>query len=548
MTTLAELLAKEGFKRDRLKQGYGGLPATRTSSLPAYSSNNRTNSMEYRARRNRSRSDAISRRSHSILSSESRQDRGKDLRRSMLQRRSVDGYRRDSLETGSFDVESYSESQETEESNERYHVSYPNSIEEELGEEEVSQEEENLYTEGFQKTDSYEWRYSNELYEAQKVERNADNVERQPVYELKMDKIAVKAIISIVTGYIRCFFKDEKLRSSLYQNCASCLFAGGEYKNDHTEDGVINNLKQAIRVVEDAGKGSPSPQELKRAALQLSVITGLSSEELKDGVSFGIPNLHLAACAHVYLGVICKFQKKDKASAKHLLQIFSICPNQARTTLLPGLWHRLFSPHLSHLKEWYDHETEVIARSASRMRKIKLLEEVYNDLLDEGTHQFGVYYREWLVEGAEAPELPSTVAPRVAYTETPTEVSRALGSDEFPSPGSSASTQATVSRKLYESVFRQSRKKIEVQVMVVEEIGVEEINYPTESSESLSQGAKRIGADRTYVEGEHLQEELYDSSADDIPTSEVSNQVHFLNFLHIPIRRIYINIEFCYKT
>lgn len=155
------------------------------------------------ARRNRSSSDAFSRRSRSVLSSGSGQDQGQDLRRSVLQRR----YRRDSPDR-SFKIESYSGLQEIEEElNERYHVSYPDSILEELDEDAVSQEQEKFYTERFQRTDSYETRYSNELYKEGKVERNVDNVERQPVCELKMDEIAVKAIISIVTGYIRRFFR-----------------------------------------------------------------------------------------------------------------------------------------------------------------------------------------------------------------------------------------------------------------------------------------------------------------------------------------------------
>lgn len=242
---------------------------------------------------------------------------------------------------------------------------------------------------------------------------------------------------------------------------------------------------------------------------------------MKDGFSFGIPNLHLAACAHLYLGVIYKFQKKDKASAKHLLQIFCICPSQARITLLPGLWDRLFSPHLSHLKEWYDHETEVIERSASIMRKMKLLDEVYNNILDLGTYQFGIYYREWLMDGAEPPELPSIVAPQASSMGTLTEVFQSLGSDAFPSSRRSASPQAKVSKIWYESVFRQSKKKIELEVMMAEEIEEEENIYPTYGSESPSQGDERAGAESANVGEEHLQEEYCDSYADDIPTSDM---------------------------
>ena len=525
MTSLEELLAEEGFKRAKPKQGFGGSATSRASSLPTYSAHSRINSEDYRARRNRSRSDAFSRRSQSILSSVSGRDRGEDLRRSVLRRSSVDGYRRHSSEIRGFDIESYRGSQETEEEfNERYHVSYPDGIEE-LEEGAASQEQENLYTERFQQRDSYRMRYSNELYEEEKIDRVIGNVESTSVSELKLDELAVKAIVSIVTGYLRRFFKDENFRASFYRSCTSCLGMTGENKNNHRDDGVINNLKQAIEDIEKTVSLSPSPQKLKRAALQLSVITGLSSKELKDGFTCEIPNLHLAACAHLYLSVIYKFQKKDKASAKHLLQVFCDCPNQARTTLLPGLWDRLFLPHLSHLKEWYDNEVELITRRAGRLRKLTLLEEAYSKILDVGTYQIGVYYKEWLTGDAEGPELPSIVAPQASFMATPVEVSRSLDSDEFPSPGSSASSQAMVSKKLYDSVFRQS-KKIEVdnqmeEIVVKEEIEEEENNVSIFHHESLRQ------------------EDHSESSGDNIRTSDVSSR--------IPLLILYLTINSCFK-
>ena len=526
MASLQELLAEEGFKRTKPKQGFGGSAASRASSLPTYSAHNRLNSVEYRARRNRSRSDAFSRRSASVLSSVSGRDRGEDLRRSVLRRSSVDGYRRDSPEIRGFDIETYNESQETEEEfNERYHVSYPDSNEE-LEQDAALQKQENLYSERFQQKDSYKMRNSNELYEEEKVERVIGNVENTLVSELKLDELTVKAIVSILTGYLRRFFKDETFRASFYRSCTSCLGITRENENDHRKDGVINNLKQAIKVIERTVSLSPSPQELKRAALQLSVITGLSSKELKDDFTGGIPNLNLAACAHLYLSVIYKFQKKDKASAKHLLQVFCDCPNQARNTLLPGLWDRLFLPHLSHLREWYDNEVELIARTSSRLRKLKLLEDAYSKILDVGTNQIGVYYKEWLVEEAEGPELPSIVAPQISFMEMPIEVSRSRGSDEFPSPGSSASSQAMVSKKLYDSVFRQS-KKIEVDNRMEEE-GVEE---ETEEEE------KNVSRSRT----ESLRQEDHNAiSGDDIPASDVSSRVPLL-ILYL------ITIDSCFK-
>ncbi|ONK71040.1 uncharacterized protein A4U43_C04F4090 [Asparagus officinalis] len=515
MASLEELLSREGFKRGKSKQSSYGSPASKDSRLPPYSTRNRISSVDQRARRDRSKSDAFSRRS---WSSEGGRSQGQDLRRSILQRKSSAGvYRRESPKIRGFDIESYSE----EESNEKYQVQYPDSFEE-SDEDDLPKEQGNLHTERFQQND-------NEFPEAEKLERSTDTVKDDArVSDLKLDEIGAKAIISILTGYLRRFFKDENFRASLYQSCASCLGINESYENDQSEDGVIDNLNQAIRVVERTAVGSPSSQELKRAALQLSVITGLSSGELKDGFSSGIPNLELAACAHIYLSIIYKFQKKDKVSAKHLLHVFCDSPNQARTKLLPVLWDRLIFAHLSHLREWYDSEAEVIARSPSGLKKMKLLEEMYSNVLDVGTYRFGVYYKEWLDDEAEDPELPSIVAPQGSFMWMPRETSGSFDSDEFSSPGSSASSQAKVSKKLYESVFRQSKKKFkevdqmgvwkdkenEEVAVVVEEIDDDENNKPMFGSER--QGDKITGAYYLNMGRENFQEDYRDSPTDDI--------------------------------
>ncbi|ONH99153.1 hypothetical protein PRUPE_6G014500 [Prunus persica] len=247
------------------------------------------------------------------------------------------------------------------------------------------------------------------------------------VSEPALDEIAIQAMVSILSGYIKRFLKDNNFRSALRDNCISSLnFIHQE--EGHSESRIIASLEQAIETVEKAAEESASEKDLKRASLQLSVITGLNSADLKDGFTSGVPNYKLSACAHVYLSVV--------------------------TTLLPELWDHLFLPHLSHLKVWYDQEADSLADRQNKPRKLKLLGKAYNEILDSGTYQFAVYYKDWLTEGAESPSIPSIPIPSVSLQEFQQGGSHSHSS-EAPSPGG---PQSMVSKRLYDSVFGRSSK------------------------------------------------------------------------------------------
>ncbi|XP_052184540.1 putative E3 ubiquitin-protein ligase LIN-2 isoform X2 [Diospyros lotus] len=235
----------------------------------------------------------------------------------------------------------------------------------------------------------------------------------QNVTEPALDEVAVQAMISILTGYIKSFLTDEDFRTSLRHNC----FASLNFVEDGrlSESKVIINLEHAIETVERSAEECANAKELKKASLQLSVITGLNSNDLKDGFTSVTPNSKLSACAHLYLSVIYKLQKNDRIAAKHLLQVFCDSPFQARTMLLPELWDCMIFPHLSHLKDWYNHEANCLASASRKTRKLKFLEKVYNEIMDSGTYQFAVYYKDWLTEGIEAPCIPSIHVPSTSF-------------------------------------------------------------------------------------------------------------------------------------
>ncbi|XP_043811300.1 putative E3 ubiquitin-protein ligase LIN-1 isoform X4 [Manihot esculenta] len=235
--------------------------------------------------------------------------------------------------------------------------------------------------------------------------------------KLAFDEVAVRATVSILNGYIKRFLKDEEFRCMLRHNCFSSLSFTENGEGHKIESKVINNLEQAIEIVEKAAEEAASTKDLKKASLQLCMITSLNSNAMKDGYTSGTPYSRLSACAHLYLSVIYKLQKKDRVSAKYLLQVFCDSPFPARTLLLTELWDYLFSPHLSHLKGWYNQEADSLLNTPGKMTKLKLLDKVYNEILDSSTYQFAVYYKDWLTEGVEAPSLPSIHIPSMSVQE-----------------------------------------------------------------------------------------------------------------------------------
>ncbi|KAA8528137.1 hypothetical protein F0562_035612 [Nyssa sinensis] len=312
---------------------------------------------------------------------------------------------------------------------------------------------------------------SSEIGESFDASRSQRHVEiEQTVPQPALDEVAVQAMISILSGYIKRFLKDEDFRTSLHHNCfASLNFV--ELEGLIAECKVIASLEQAIETVERAVEECANAKELRKTSLQLSVITGLNSNDLKDGFTSGIPNSKLSACAHLYLSVIYKLQKKDRIAAKHLLQVFCDSPFQARTILLPELWDYMFLPHLSHLKVWYNREAESLLDTPSYARKRKLLGKVYNEILDSGTYQFAVYYKDWLTEGVEAPSIPSIHIPSKSVQQVQQDsldnhsvqgiqqgsLAWPLCSD-FCGPADIFSPQPMVSKKLYNAVFGHSDK------------------------------------------------------------------------------------------
>ncbi|XP_047070895.1 uncharacterized protein LOC124679120 [Lolium rigidum] len=224
-----------------------------------------------------------------------------------------------------------------------------------------------------------------------------------------LDESALSALISLAAGAVKPFAKDEAFRASLRSGCTSCV---GE--SDHR---AVLDLRVTVQTVERAAASAEEeedpldPRDLKRVSLRLHALASLDTEEADAVTASGAPYERLAACAHLYMSVVSKLQKKDHSAAVHALEAFCLAPREARTVLLPALWDRLLRPGLSHLRTWRDRELAAAAARSEPDARVKEVERTFVDALDGGTRALACYYRDWLLGRTEELAIPSVPAP-----------------------------------------------------------------------------------------------------------------------------------------
>lgn len=233
--------------------------------------------------------------------------------------------------------------------------------------------------------------------------------------EPAIDEVAIRAVVSILGGYIGRYIQDESFLGIIKEKCNHCFMR----KNGTTSDNeIFVNMEHGIdsidKLVQDRGnKKELRVKSLKNSIRLLNIVASLNSKKSRNGSTCGIPNSHLSACAQLYLSIVYKLEKNHRISARHLLQVFCDSAFLARTHLLPDLREHFFLPHLLHLKVWYHKELELVSNLdyGEKEKMIKALSKLYNDQMDMGTAKFAMYYKEWLKIGAKAPPVPAVPLP-----------------------------------------------------------------------------------------------------------------------------------------
>ncbi|GLT59937.1 hypothetical protein SLA2020_327300 [Shorea laevis] len=260
-----------------------------------------------------------------------------------------------------------------------------------------------------------------------------------------IDDVAIRAVISILSGYIGRYLKDENFRQMTREKCKSCLVK----RKMESDNGIFANVEQGIERVDKLVVNPETKKELRmksfRNSIQLlSVVATLNSKKARNGSISGVLNSHLSAIAQLYLSIVYKLEKNDRISSKHLLQVFCDSPFLARTHLLPDLWEHLFLPHLLHLKVWYQQELEFLSTSGygEKEKRMKSLSKVYDGQMDLGTFKFAMYYKQWLKIGAKTPAMPDVPLPSAPRYGS----SSRRSSDSFTS-------NSSMNKNLYRAVF-----------------------------------------------------------------------------------------------
>lgn len=269
--------------------------------------------------------------------------------------------------------------------------------------------------------------------------------------EPPIDEVAIKAVISILSGYIGRYVKDVNFQETIRDKCNSCLVR----RKKEPDNGIFANMELVIDnidklVVEQGTRKELSMKTLRNSIRLLSVVDSLNSKKTKNGSTCGIPNSHISAVAQLLLAILYKLEKNDRICARHLLQVFCDSPFLARNDLLADLWEHFFLPHLLHLKIWYTKELETISNSnyIDKERKVKALSKVYSDQMDKGTIEFALYYKGWLKVGVKAPPVPKVHLPsKPSY-----------GSSSRRSSGS-YTLQSSMNNNLYRAVFGTSLER-----------------------------------------------------------------------------------------
>lgn len=223
--------------------------------------------------------------------------------------------------------------------------------------------------------------------------------------EPAIDEVAIRAMVSILSGYIGQYLKHKSFRRGIREKCRSCFErrTNKSPKNNEVFAHMEIGIQSIETLVEEDSHHDMDLESLQKSIKILSIVAEINDSSCRN----------LSACAHLYLSIVYKIAKNDKISARHLLQVFSDSPFLARTYLLPELWEHFFLPHLLHLKIWYNKELDYLAGSgfSDKEKRIKGLNRQYNDQMDNGTMQFAQYYKEWLKVGAQAPPIPSVPLP-----------------------------------------------------------------------------------------------------------------------------------------
>ncbi|XP_039059934.1 putative E3 ubiquitin-protein ligase LIN-1 [Hibiscus syriacus] len=281
-------------------------------------------------------------------------------------------------------------------------------------------------------------------------------------YRFAMDqKGIVRTLITTVGSFTQDRLIDKEQRVQHKEQCAERLAAeDGSSGNDtevrYSDQAVLANLDWGIDALEEAI--NTSNIETKHARLDyaekmLHVCAMLTS----DQKTAGVPNPYLSAWAYLNLSYLWELRNNVHNSVLHVLEMFIVEPFFSRIDFAPELWKKLFLPHMSSIAGWYAearhrlmmevvpdssdmsftadldqffNESLVFSMRPDQMEKLKKLEQLYSESLDENTRLFAKYYKDCMNSDSSSGAGKKVMAPMLPIAEPPMtplhEVSRSI--------------------------------------------------------------------------------------------------------------------------
>ncbi|GMJ08460.1 hypothetical protein HRI_004515200 [Hibiscus trionum] len=281
-------------------------------------------------------------------------------------------------------------------------------------------------------------------------------------YRFAMDqKDIVRTLITTVGSFTQDRLIDKEQRIQHKEQCAERLAAedgssGNGTEVRYSDQAVLANLDWGIEALEEAI--DTSNIETKHARLDyaekmLHVCAMLTS----DQKTAGVPNPYLSAWAYLNLSYLWKLRNDVRNSVLHVLEMFIIEPFFSRIDFAPELWKKLFLPHMSSIAGWYAearhtlmmevvpdssdmsftadldqffNESLVFSMRPDQMEKLKKLEQLYSESLDENTRLFAKYYKDCMNSDSSQGASKKVMAPMLPIAEPPMtplhEVSRSI--------------------------------------------------------------------------------------------------------------------------
>ncbi|XWS59788.1 hypothetical protein CRYUN_Cryun08bG0151600 [Craigia yunnanensis] len=222
----------------------------------------------------------------------------------------------------------------------------------------------------------------------------------------------------------------------------------------YSDQAVLANLDWGIEALEEAINTSNMETKYARldyAEKMLQVCAMLTS----DQKTAGVPNSYLSAWAHLNLSYLWKLRNNVHNSVLHVLEMFIVDPYFSRIDFAPELWKELFLPHMSSVVGWYSearhrlmmevipdssdlsftadfdqffNESSILSMRPDQVEKLKKLEQLYGESLDENTRLFAKYYKDCISSDSTASK--KVMAPMLPIAEPPItplhEVSRSI--------------------------------------------------------------------------------------------------------------------------